>query len=1469
MAKIIVKTQLDSSEFTKQAQALQQTISKLESKKITISVDTSSIDTKAVSAMARLTSATARQTSADTKAAAAAAKVTTAQARQVEAEAKLTAAKAKTISATARKTEADNKATAAAAKVNAQTKEVTKSTGLLGDSLANIAVKMAVWQVMGTLVATPLRAINDALDTMKKVDSQLTVIKKVTGAPTEQLKQIENQAYKTASAYGAAADAYLQATAEFARAGYQDQSEALAELAVKTQLVGDVDEETADQFLLSVDAAYKYNGAISELTKVLDGANEIDNNYATSIQKIAEGLGKVAPIASQANVGIDELSAAIGTITAVTQRSGTEAATALRALFLNIIGDTKTEIEDGATWTAGEIEGLRDVLRQYSSDAVEAAEATGSVIDPMEAIGGLAQSMKDGLLTESQLMSMVSDIGGKLRTSQLLAIVENWDMYESMLNSFNNSVGSADKEVENALGSWDSKLNILKNTFTEFIQETINTDWIKKLIDGLTDLISTFDNLGNVIPTVLGAIAIATWTKNAEKVAGAIEGIKYQLTLLKMTMADAGGGISGLKAGFSALVSSINPVTAVLTALTVAWTAYTVISGKVKKHQEELRRAMSDAADSANTFSDSTNSLNEAFSKFNDETSSREDLVTAIGNVNQAYADEISKIDDVSAARQRGIELLQAESEEEAKQWQRDNASAINQAQKFLSGGTDISTRKYGGRGGGLSDSLVSSGATLKGLDKDTAHFDDVGKAVEALGQCIDELNEKREKLGELNDGESKQLEYLQSTYDNLNEQYQDATDIMKTQDAIVAYLAGDYDTLSEALDTVKGTSSDVADATSDVASAMDDAADSADNAAGAFDTANDKSGDLLKSLKNLGDAYEEFTDKGKLSYSTLQDIQDAFSDVDGINDYITALADSGTTAEDVSAILSDLTQKKIEATYTTEELANADVNMVSALLDEAGVADSATAALDMVTQAKFQLAIQSGASASEIYTMINGLYDEASASGTATDYLNGVVSAIQILSSSTLSTSQQCAALADLANYAYDAAYAVQLAMAYSTASSNADSHGYTGADKNAYVDIYVQNAKKKITRSRTTSTQSAQRISGGSSYTPKRYSYTPSASGSSSSGGGSKKSSGGGGSSGGSSASSANTADEQKEALEDRISLLQSELKLLQAQDAPNTEIIAKQRQIAQAYLDEAHYLQSIGGSQEEINNLMTEYYGVLSDIKDIESNLWDELKDAVETAKDEAIDRINAESDAESNLLEIEEKRKAVLEAQNDLLDAQNERTTRIYNAATGQWEWVADSSAIKQAQEALDKAKKELRVQEIEDAYSELEKEIEAAKGSSSGTRGVQTIIADLLSNFGTQDAVNVVNKVNKLLNALSGANTYDSGGILYGMGGIKATTRNEMVLDPNLTEKLLSPVADKTFQRRVAELGYLYGANAQGSNTLSGTAGSVSNITNNGGPYYINGVRIGENAANSMTIAQLARQMRSLSLYANS
>lgn len=535
-------------------------------------------------------------------------------------------------------------------------KESSGFADLMGDSFVRVAGKMALWQVMGNAIAGVKRSFTEALETMKDVDNEMVTIRKVTGATTEELNRIEKQAYDTASAYGVAANEYLNSVANFSRAGYGEQASALAELATKTQIVGDTDAETAQQFLLSMDAAYKYQGSIEQLTKVLDGANEIDNNYATSIEKIAEGLGKVAPIAAQAHVGADELTAAIGTITAVTQRSGTEAATALRALFLNIIGDTKTEIDEGVTWTTGEIAGLRDVIKLYAKDAYDAAQATGSVINPMKAIAGLSKSMKDGLLTEQQLMEMVSDIGGKLRTSQLLALIQNWDMYESMLGDYANAVGSADKEVENALDSWTRKTEILHNKWTEFISNLVETDTIKGALDLVINLVELLDSAGGHLVVTVGLLTGAVLLLgHAKKELMASEAVK----------------------DIKAASSAIKELTTKVIAYAAAKKAAAAGDGEMALQAAELKENLVGALGKLKAFGIGAAifaALGVAISLSTEKTRAYEKALvgvetaqSALGETEDEYDTLISKTGELTAAEEKRLEVLRAIREEQEK----------------------------------------------------------------------------------------------------------------------------------------------------------------------------------------------------------------------------------------------------------------------------------------------------------------------------------------------------------------------------------------------------------------------------------------------------------------------------------------------------------------------------------------------------------------------------------------------------------------------------------------------------------------------------------------------------------------------------------------------------------------------------------------------------------------------------------
>ena len=494
---------------------------------------------------------------ASAKQAAAEAKLQTAQEKTKQTANNLAAQQEKTAQSANRLAAKQIKAASSTSKMGTEAQKTSTLTDLLGDSLGRIIAKQAAWQLIGNGISAVKNAFADALSTMKDVDSELATVRKVTGMTKDEMNALGESAYSTASKYGVSANEYLESVSTFARAGYKEAAEGLGELATKTQLVGDTDQETAAQFLLSADAAWKYNGNVQKLSLALDEANTIDNNYATSIQKIAEGLPIVANVASMAGMSMEETMAMIGTITATTQESGTKAATAARALILNILGDTTTEIADGVTATEETVQSLSGILQKYAPDVVEAAQATGELVNPMEAIAALSEAAKDGLLTEADLMTLVSDLGGKLRTNQLLALLENFDTYNDMLRDMSTAAGSANTEIGVMLDTWESKANILKNTWTEFVSHIADTEAIKAGLDRVIGLVEVLDSgFGKFAVTVAGStVAVALLSKG-------IVALETGITALALSQGPLAAGVTTTAAAFKVLTGAMlaNPL---------------------------------------------------------------------------------------------------------------------------------------------------------------------------------------------------------------------------------------------------------------------------------------------------------------------------------------------------------------------------------------------------------------------------------------------------------------------------------------------------------------------------------------------------------------------------------------------------------------------------------------------------------------------------------------------------------------------------------------------------------------------------------------------------------------------------------------------------------------------------------------------------------------------------------------------
>ena len=1169
-----------------------------------------------------------------------------------------------------------------------ETDKLTNSTNVLGDTFSHIVGKITVWQVVNAAVAKVKRSFVEAIQTMKQVDTEMTAIQKVTGNTAAEMEKLGDTAYEAASKYGVAVTDYLESVGTFAKAGYKDMSEDMAELATKTQLVGDVTSDIANQFILSADAAYQMKGNVEELNDVLDKANEIENNYATSIQKMAEGFPIVANVASMANMSIDELMAALGTITAVTQESGTKAATALRALILNIIGDTETEIEDGVSWTKDEINSLNDALWIYAEDAMKAAQASGTLVDPMKAIASLSKAYKDGLLTQAELASLESDLGGKLRTNQLDALVKNYDMYAEMLDKVADSAGSADKEVSIMLNSWESKTNILKNRWTEFISHLTDTDLIKGALDGLIKLVEALDSgFGKFMATTAGVAAAFTVlykamvaVEKAGKAISALEGLK-----------NSGKFASGALTLFSG--PTLGTIVAIGAAIGVVVAGIKSLNDYAESQKyENLIESFHDLSDQVKETSDNLADAKKKLDELNQ---------TPYVERGEEWRKEKDELEQTIQAYEYLLELRKKEKAEAA--------------EKAFNAKVTTSVKVSG-----LMQDVPGSYSTASGIGLSpeqakaaTAEYKDEEEAVYALSRAFDSL---------FDDSRRKTIaEYIESgnTEKALSEMKAALGDLGITFKSVKVSASEFAESQATGMDRVAQYISQAEASSTRMSTNMQEQYQ-------AYIDADEGRYQYYKGLKDLTVEQQHYVDSFESMVAVFVSLKEYDNPAEIVVTIGNALGISAAEALRFAQHIGLVNPNIREMSNEVETATDGTLKLKTAETGAAGGADKLADSLEEVEVATYNENTAAAKLTKSLFDANGKLTEHAKKALTtntaladlakkelelqnaaATANYNNLIAQIQAVGSSAIITSQQLQQM-------------IGLIPGLTTNTWSAENQEFnmrrlfnqqTGKNWKKDAEDYAQWSSQYLLNKSSEYYKKQQeeykkQMEELSKYTSD---YTGTSTG------------GGGGSS----------SDANLEAHKQKVELLKSELTLLEKQNASEDTQKDKMRQIQQALHAQAQYLRSIGGSQSDINALSAEWWewqekinGTLKNTDDLLNELQGVMSDKLSDLSDQRqneLDAIDAQIDAlkqqketRDEQLDLEEKILAVQQAQAKLANAQNERTIRQYNARTGQWEWVADQKEVDDAQEALDDAKKDLEDFKANMAYEAALAELEAKK-----------------------------------------------------------------------------------------------------------------------------------------------------------
>ena len=532
----------------------------------------------------------------------------------------------------------------------------TKKTS---SAFSSLTQKFTVGNIAASLITSAInnmrQALREAVSEMKEMDKELTTIKMVSGATSEEIDALRESAFTGAREMGRSVTDYLSAAERFKRAGYRENIEDLTKLSLMTQNVGGVTEETASKFLLAADAAWKFNGSEKELMAVLDAATAVSDQHATDVEKIATAITVAGPALAQTGEDYRSFIAMIGTATAKTQRSGEEVARGLRTIMMRI-RQVKGEIEDGEEISYEDISKAADALDAVGISVLDDNKKLRSTSDILGELAGkwddLTDTSKYGIGAQERL---IDALAGKLRGNILVSLVENWDTYKQMLDEIDDSEGNAINKNAIYTESWAASSENLKTAWTEIVSGiTWNGQIIETFTKNLADKTHEIAQDMSPISNLIGKLA------NSE---AAQKGASLIFGSIKDGIVNALPGIKELKAildviGFVGDIipeDSENGFNAVDAAARKASDGQKDYSDSANK----AGKASSDAADEVDELATAFEQANDRIKKASDGMKAdKDDAVKSISDVYKAMTNAADKKYYGSNAYREGAKLF-------------------------------------------------------------------------------------------------------------------------------------------------------------------------------------------------------------------------------------------------------------------------------------------------------------------------------------------------------------------------------------------------------------------------------------------------------------------------------------------------------------------------------------------------------------------------------------------------------------------------------------------------------------------------------------------------------------------------------------------------------------------------------------------------------------------------------------------
>ena len=397
----------------------------------------------------------------------------------------------------------------------AELRAESKKLGLESKNLLDVFEKLFGQHLSTMITMAALHKMQEALrivyQNVVEIDTAVTELRKVSEYAGKSLEEYMGRAAEQAQKLGVSISDYINSTADWKRLGYSDEdAENMATYSTLLKNVGDGidDVNTSSSYLISTLQGFGLLAKDAE--NVVDQIDKVANTQPITAQAIGEILTRSAASMKAANNDLAE-TISLGTAAYAVIQNAETVGTTLKSVSMYLRA-AKSELEDAgesADGCANSVSELRSELKSLTGvDIMIDNKSFKSTYQILKELSQVWDKLSD--VTQANVTEM---IGGKRNANAISAILNNFDVAESAMESAANSAGTAWEENSVWMDSIQGRLAQLDASFQVLSQDVLSSGLLKTGVSFLTSIVKLLDkiiNLTGALPAGLGIAAFAT-----------------------------------------------------------------------------------------------------------------------------------------------------------------------------------------------------------------------------------------------------------------------------------------------------------------------------------------------------------------------------------------------------------------------------------------------------------------------------------------------------------------------------------------------------------------------------------------------------------------------------------------------------------------------------------------------------------------------------------------------------------------------------------------------------------------------------------------------------------------------------------------------------------------------------------------------------------------------------------------------